>query len=201
MCGRCSAGSAGSTSGSSGPDTGSCSSARRTATGETCCEHASPDESSETTYARSPMKFQPLKKLTGEQVTEAIMLYCSGLSLAKVATQFGVSRQSMHDLLRRRIALRGRIEALPRKPKTAIRAKRLRTLRRYRSRAARITRAQIRAVFARDRVCVKCGAAGRDVDHIIPVSMGGKTEMANLQLLCQSCHREKTGDELRREVM
>jgi predicted DNA-binding protein YlxM (UPF0122 family) len=47
-----------------------------------------------------------LKKLTQEQVAEAIRLYIGGLSLGEVATFFGVSRQSMWDLLRRRIELR-----------------------------------------------------------------------------------------------
>jgi predicted DNA-binding protein YlxM (UPF0122 family) len=47
-----------------------------------------------------------LKKLTQEQVSEAIRLYEGGLSLSEVATFFGVSRQSMWDLLRRRIELR-----------------------------------------------------------------------------------------------
>ena len=45
-----------------------------------------------------PKKYQPLRKLTEEQVEEAIRMYQSGLSLAKCAEPFGVSRQSMHDL-------------------------------------------------------------------------------------------------------
>jgi predicted DNA-binding protein YlxM (UPF0122 family) len=47
-----------------------------------------------------------LKKLTLEQVDSAVSLYDSGLSLADVASCFNVSRQSMHDLLKRRTQMR-----------------------------------------------------------------------------------------------
>ena len=44
--------------------------------------------------------------------------------------------------------------------------------------------------------CRICGASSSDgakleVDHIIPVSKGGKTEMSNLQTLCMRCNRGK----------
>jgi predicted DNA-binding protein YlxM (UPF0122 family) len=47
-----------------------------------------------------------LKKLTAEQADAAVALYQSGLSLAGVAEAFAVSRQSMHDLLKRRTEMR-----------------------------------------------------------------------------------------------
>jgi len=134
----------------------------------------------------------PLRKLTREQVAESVALYQSGLSIGKVAERMGVTRQAMHDLLKRRIKLRDRVEALPRKDPTAIRRKRAATLKRYRSRAARITRAQIRAVMERDETCRACGREGTDVDHIVPVSRGGQTTLENLQLLCRLCHIEKS---------
>jgi 5-methylcytosine-specific restriction endonuclease McrA len=145
-----------------------------------------------------PMKYQPLRKLTEEQVAEAIAMYQSGLSLAKVAEPFGVSRQSMHDLLKRRIKLRDRIEALPRltdADRSKVQEKRNRALKRYRSKAKRITGAQVTAVKERDKVCVKCRAPGVDIDHILPVSAGGETELENLQLLCKPCHIQKTRDD------
>jgi len=45
--------------------------------------------------------------------------------------------------------------------------------------------------------CVKCGASGKDgaklhVDHIVPVSKGGRTEMSNLQTLCERCNLGKS---------
>lgn len=47
-----------------------------------------------------------LKKLTPEQVDMAVKWYEEGSSLADLAHEFSVSRQSMHDLLKRRIKLR-----------------------------------------------------------------------------------------------
>jgi diadenosine tetraphosphate (Ap4A) HIT family hydrolase len=46
-----------------------------------------------------------------------------------------------------------------------------------------------------DRRCALCGATEKDrpldVDHIIPRSRGGRTEKANLQVLCSRCNRAK----------
>lgn len=43
--------------------------------------------------------------------------------------------------------------------------------------------------------CALCGITAKerplDVDHIIPRSRGGKTELANLQALCSKCNRSK----------
>jgi hypothetical protein len=40
--------------------------------------------------------------------------------------------------------------------------------------------------------CLRCRTAVRlEVDHIIPVSKGGKTEESNLQTLCRRCNRRK----------
>lgn len=49
-----------------------------------------------------------LKKLTQEQADEAVRLYEAGLSLGDLGDYFGVARQSMWDLLRRRTELRPR---------------------------------------------------------------------------------------------
>ena len=52
-----------------------------------------------------------------------------------------------------------------------------------------------RAVWKRDGGrCVSCGGRERlEFDHIIPVSMGGASTARNLQLLCESCNRQKGG--------
>jgi 5-methylcytosine-specific restriction endonuclease McrA len=50
------------------------------------------------------------------------------------------------------------------------------------------------AVMGRDQGrCVKCGDEGTEVDHI----RDGKPSLDNLQLLCKSCHRNKTSERLR----
>lgn len=46
-----------------------------------------------------------------------------------------------------------------------------------------------RAVIKRDNsICVICGKEGKEIDHIIPFSAGGKHEITNLRLLCRECH-------------
>lgn len=39
-----------------------------------------------------------------------------------------------------------------------------------------------------------------DADHIIPVHLGGKTTVNNMQLLCVQCHRQKSASESRQVV-
>jgi 5-methylcytosine-specific restriction endonuclease McrA len=55
----------------------------------------------------------------------------------------------------------------------------------------------VREVFRRDRFeCVYCGHDGRTfegwthltVDHFLPVSAGGKTELSNLKTACHVCN-------------
>lgn len=49
--------------------------------------------------------------------------------------------------------------------------------------------------------CNKCGAdcrvisIGGSVDHIIPRSRGGTSDISNLQLLCNPCHKAKSRKE------
>lgn len=47
-----------------------------------------------------------LRKLTPEQVEEAVTLYGDGWSCGKLGERYGVTRQAMWDLLRRRTSLR-----------------------------------------------------------------------------------------------
>ena len=51
-------------------------------------------------------------------------------------------------------------------------------------------------VLKRDNFrCQLCGKSGKDilleVDHILPISKGGKTEWSNLRTLCKECNRGK----------
>ena len=58
------------------------------------------------------------------------------------------------------------------------------------------------AVFRRDNYkCVICGASPAmhssiilHVDHVVPFSKGGKTEIQNLQTLCSKCNWGKSAD-------
>lgn len=49
----------------------------------------------------------------------------------------------------------------------------------------------------RDKFC-KCGARATEVDHIVPVSLGGLSDQKNLRGLCHECHKQATA-RLRRE--
>lgn len=53
-------------------------------------------------------------------------------------------------------------------------------------------------VFARDKYrCVVCGSTENlTIDHRIPYSKGGTTEMSNLQTLCESCNQTKADSSL-----
>ena len=49
--------------------------------------------------------------------------------------------------------------------------------------------------------CEKCGGDLKgtgEVDHILPDALGGKPELANAQVLCKPCHKEKTTDDVQR---
>ena len=50
-----------------------------------------------------------------------------------------------------------------------------------------------------DERCQSCGNLGTEVDHIVPVGEGGaKTDPANLQTLCATCHAVKSKAEAAR---
>ena len=56
-------------------------------------------------------------------------------------------------------------------------------------------------VMKRDNFkCCKCGVSAEQgaklhVDHIVPVSKGGKTTLSNLQTLCDRCNIGKSNKE------
>lgn len=44
--------------------------------------------------------------------------------------------------------------------------------------------------------CRSCGAHATEVDHIVPLRLGGTHALSNLQPLCASCHRKKTSRQM-----
>jgi 5-methylcytosine-specific restriction endonuclease McrA len=189
---------AASTSDLSGPGCESSSNARPTPT----ADESLPDTGPESPALRTCERSQPRSynwRLTEEEKRQATARYERGESCGAIAKDYGVSRQSMWDVLRRRTQMRDRIAALPRvEDRSKIQAKRKAALERYRSRAERITAAQIRTVRERDKVCLICGDQGTDIDHIKPVRAGGQTTLENLQLLCEPCHIDKSRQDWQR---
>jgi 5-methylcytosine-specific restriction protein A len=55
-----------------------------------------------------------------------------------------------------------------------------------------------RRIAIRDQyTCQRCGAvvAHFEIDHIVPLFLGGSDSDINRQLLCVSCHKEKSDEE------
>lgn len=46
--------------------------------------------------------------------------------------------------------------------------------------------------LAEHPVCESCPAPATEVDHTVPLHLGGEDTASNLQALCHDCHRAKT---------
>lgn len=55
-----------------------------------------------------------------------------------------------------------------------------------------------RGISLRTHQICPCGKRSSEVDHIIPVSLGGLGDQCNLRALCRACHKAAT-NRLRRE--
>lgn len=60
--------------------------------------------------------------------------------------------------------------------------------------------ARRKAVLLRDGYRCKargdrCEVVAHEVDHVTPESQGGTHNLTNLQAICKTCHRQKTGRE------
>lgn len=60
---------------------------------------------------------------------------------------------------------------------------------------AKVSKELRQEIFERDGyTCVNCGSTEKEsleIDHIMPISKGGKTEPSNLQTLCRNCNARK----------
>lgn len=127
-----------------------------------------------------------LKKLTQEQADESVRLYDSGESLATVATRFGVSRQGMWDLLRRRTTMRSRIRH---GADNAF----------YRGGSFqddqahdKVEKALLRGELVRSDYCETCGGSGhmKDGRTTIQGHHDDYNKPLEVRWLCQECHHE-----------
>jgi ribosomal protein S27AE len=126
-----------------------------------------------------------LKKLTVEQAAEAVGMYDSGMSLAPIAEFYGVSRQAMWDLLRRRTTMRpqqrtGADNHFHRGTKADARAQNL------------LEYAVASGVVERKTHCEKCGDTGtmKDGRSAIQAHHDDYTKPLEVRWLCQRCHHE-----------
>lgn len=124
-----------------------------------------------------------LKKLSTLEVEEAVSLYQTGASLGDLAIRYRVSRQSMWDLLRRRIKLR---------PKVRYGAQN----NFYRGGARALDSAQNKAEKAIKRgslvplACETCGVTGtfKNGRNKIQGHHDDYAKPLEVRWLCQSCH-------------
>lgn len=84
-------------------------------------------------------------------------------------------------------------------PKGKAAIARLLAKRRERSTSPELYAARVELLHIAREPCAKCGVPYRishQIDHIIPLCLGGTDNWDNLWPLCAQCHREKTGRDL-----
>lgn len=57
----------------------------------------------------------------------------------------------------------------------------------------RVRKQRSKEIYSRDEhKCKYCGSTNKlEIDHIIPLAMGGSNDLDNLQILCKKCNRKK----------
>lgn len=133
------------------------------------------------------MKRAGNRKLTPDQVKSAVDMYEMGLSIAPIAEYFGVTRQAMWDLLRRRTAMR------PQK-RYGTASHFWRGGAKADGRAHDIVEKAIQAgrLIRPDR-CEQCGSDGRkfrDGRHPIQAHHCDYNKPLDVMWLCQPCHHD-----------
>lgn len=126
-----------------------------------------------------------LKKLTLEQADAAVTLYQGGLSLGDIAACFGVTRQGMHDLLKRRTEMRPQLRYAAENHFYRGGAK-------AEDRAHNIVeKAVLRGVLV-PQACEMCGANGTMADgrREVQAHHDDYTKPLQVRWLCQRHHHE-----------
>ena len=139
-----------------------------------------------------------LRKLSPEQATSAVEMYRSGMSLAPIAGYFGVSRQAMWDLLRRRTDMRpqkrfGRENHFWRSGSTED------------DHAQNMVEYALRiGVLKRPESCSKCDSSYsfKDGRTAIQAHHPDYNKPLDVMWLCQKCHHDwhQTNQAIRKEV-
>lgn len=127
-----------------------------------------------------------LKKLSEADVAEAVRRYDAGESLADIAEPFGVSRQAMWDLLRRRTTMRSQLRHGP--DNTFYRGGSFDDDRAQ----DMVEKAVARGDLVRPDACEACGSGGqmRDGRSRIQAHHDDYNHPLNVRWLCQPCHHE-----------
>lgn len=127
-----------------------------------------------------------MKKLTASQAVEAVARYVAGDSLAKLALAYGVSRQGMWDLLRRRTVMRSKLRrgAGNHFHRGGVRA----------DQRAQGTVEKVIAsgLLVRSEACSVCSASGTMADGrpIVQAHHDDYNYPLRIRWLCQRCHHE-----------
>ena len=127
-----------------------------------------------------------LKKLTEEQAVESVARYEAGESLQAIGRSYGVSRQSMWDLLRRRTTMRSQLRHGA--DNHFFRGGSLEDDRAH----DLVEKAVLRGDLVRPPSCATCGSAGRMSDGRTSIQAHHDDYNAPLKVrwLCQVCHHE-----------
>ena len=57
--------------------------------------------------------------------------------------------------------------------------------------------ARLDQMLRNDEPCNHCGLTAEQIDHILPLALGGTDDRDNLQALCKPCHKIKTAQDVR----
>jgi predicted DNA-binding protein YlxM (UPF0122 family) len=126
-------------------------------------------------------------RLTEEQKREATRMYEAGNSCGAIAKRFGVSRQSMHEVLKRRTTMRpqlryGQENHFYRGGAKAVDAAQ-----------NKVEKAILRGRITRPENCERCGASGtfKDGRSAIQAHHPDYSKPLDVIWLCQRCHHDE----------